>query len=511
MEFFGFEFKKKVKEEQSLPSVVPPDNNDGSIVIDNGTPLAGGLYTYGLNIEGNIQNDNDRLRRYREIAEFPEVDFAINDICNEAIVSDQEEKIVSLNLDELKVSDSIKKKIEDSFEDILSLMDFNKNGHDIFRKWYVDGKIYYHILLKSENPKDGIDELRLVDPQKIKKIKNVKKERIKTGVEVIKSTEEYYLYNDKGITENNVTGIRLTMDSIVYVPSGLTDGASNSVVGYLQKAVKPTNQLKMMEDALVIYRLSRAPERRIFYIDVGSLPKIKAEQYVQDMMNKFRNKLVYDAKTGELSDAKKNLSMMEDFWMPRRDGGKGTEITTLQGGQNLGQIEDIQYFLSKLYRSLNVPISRLQPETGFSLGRSNEISRDEIRFGTFIDHLRSKFSNLFLDLLRVQLISKGIIVEKDWFDIKQKIKFDFSRDNFFTELKESEILNNQLQTLAQIDPYVGRYFSIEWVQKKVLRFTDEEIKDMQDQIDKEPPPMDMFGGQPNDMQNQGQPNDQQNQ
>lgn len=487
---FGFTIKRKnneTQEKEQIPSPVSPINDDGSIVVDTSVN-AGGLYTYGIDMEGVVKNENEIVRRYREIAVYPEVDFAINDICDEAIVSDQEEKIVSLNLDELKISDSIKKKFEDSFDEVLSLLDFNQLGHDIFRQWYVDGKIFYHILFKDNNIKNGIDEVRLIDPNKIKKVKKINRERQKNGVEIIKSIEEYYIYNDRGIHEGNLQGIKLTLDSVVYVPSGLLDASSGLTIGFLQKAVKPTNQLKMMEDALVIYRMSRAPERRIFYIDVGSMPKIKAEQYVQDMMNKFRNKLVYDAQTGEMGDGKRHLSMMEDFWMPRRDNGKGTEITTLAGGQNLGQIEDVQFFLNKLYRSLNVPITRLQPEAGFSLGRSNEVSRDEIRFSKFIDRLRSKFSNLFLDLLKIQLIAKGVIKEEEWKDIKQKIKFDFSRDNHFTELKEAEILVNRLNALNTVAPYIGTYFSKKWAQKKVLRLTDQEIDEMQKEMDAEPPP-----------------------
>lgn len=491
LDIFGFTIKRKTgetDEREQIPSPVSPTNNDGSIVIDTSVS-AGGLYTYGVDMEGVVKNENEIVRRYREISIFPEVDFAINDICDEAIVSDQEEKIVSLNLDELKVSDSVKKKFEDSFDEVLSLLEFNQKGHDIFRQWYVDGKLFYHILFKDNNIKNGIDEVRLIDPHKIKKIKKVNRERQKNGVEIIKSIEEYYIYNDRGIHEGNLQGIKLTLDSVVHVPSGLLDSSSGLTIGFLQKAVKPTNQLKMMEDAVVIYRMSRAPERRIFYIDVGSMPKIKAEQYVQDMMNKFRNKLVYDAQTGELGDGKRHMSMMEDFWMPRRDGGKGTEITTLAGGQNLGQIEDVTYFLNKLYRSLNVPISRLQPETGFSLGRSNEISRDEIRFSKFIDRLRSKFSNLFLDLLKIQLIAKGTIKEDEWYEIKQKIKFDFSRDNHFTELKESEILVNRLQSLQQTLPFIGTYFSMKWAQKKILRMTDQEIDQMNKEIESEPKPI----------------------
>lgn len=931
-DIFGFQLtKKKTQEVETIASVVSP-TNDGSLVQD-ASINAGGLYSYGVDMDGVVKSENETIRRYREIAIYPEVDFAIEDITNEAIVSDQEEDIVTLNLDELKVSEGIKNKMSEAFEEVLSLLDFNKKGSDIFRQWYVDGRLSYHLLFKDDNKKNGLSEVRLIDPFKIKKIREIKRERTTKGVEVIKSINEYFVYNDRGIQEGTLQGIKLTTDSVVYVPSGLTDVDSGITVGYLQKAVKPTNQLKMMEDSLVIYRMSRAPERRIFYIDVGDMPKMKAEQYVKDMMDKFRNKLVYDAKTGEIADAKKHMcltmdtrvplldgrvltlteieqeyktkdlwayscdpqtgkfvpglitwagvsnpnaqvmkitldngktitctpehrfpvwnkgmvpasslvvgesmipfyerkaligrkgqegvvsddgktyhqifdnenkkwvfthrevsewkdsvgldnkfifreelakhglytvhhkninrfdnspenltrmnskdhiawhrnsgsgsgkiggqrchemgvgchnknhpkwvewhvnaglkggkvssergvsqlsrakgrkilktylenedfnrwfrerqtigwtqekrktasahakrtdlgargnlaqkeqwrteerrskhremyrtaynqdianivlegfqlkkktseilsdlnvshvldiwkdinkdksispkqktfdkfvgadlsriveqffgmtlkdlrdsishrnhkitsieyleervdtgcltidgnglyhshhtfaleagiytenSAMEDFWMPRRNGGKGTEITTLAGGATLGQIDDVTYFLNKLYRSLNVPISRLNPETGFSLGRSNEISRDEIRFSKFIDKLRLKFSNLFLDLLRIQFVAKGIITIEEWEDIKQKIKFDFSRDNHFTELKESEILNNRVQTMMQMDAFVGKYFSRKFVQKKVLRLTDEEIKEM-DQENKDDP------------------------
>lgn len=488
LQIFGFELKRKT-EEKTIPSVVTPANDDGSIVIDYNVS-AGGLFAHGVDMEGIVKTENEIVRRYREISFYPEVDFAIEDICSEAIVDDQEEKVVQLNLDELKVSSSVKKKFEEAFDEVLELLDFNEKGHDIFRQWYVDGRIHYHLLFKNNNIKDGIDELRLIDPNKIKKIKKINRDRTDKGVEIIKSIEEYFIYNDRGIHEGNLQGIKLTLDSVVLTTSGLTDPTSGLTIGYLQKAVKPTNQLKMIEDAVVIYRLSRAPERRIFYIDVGSMPKIKAEQYVQDMMNKFKNKLVYDAKTGELTDAKKHLSMMEDFWMPRRDGGKGTEITTLPGAQNLGQLEDVDYFLNKLFRSLNVPVSRMKSETGFSLGRSNEISRDEVRFSKFIDRLRNKFAQLFLDILKIQLIAKGIIKEEEWKDIKQKIKFDFAKDNHFAELKETEIIANRLTNLAQADILVGKYISKKWAQKKILRMTDDEIEEMEKEIEEEPVPID---------------------
>lgn len=485
MDIFGFELKRK-KDDKQIPSVVSPKIEDGSLIIDTSVS-AGGHFSYGVDLEGVVKNENELVRRYREISIFPEVDSAIEDIVNEAIVSNDDEKIVQLQLDDLKVSDGIKKKITDSFEEILNLMDFNNKGHDIFRQWYVDGKMFYHLMFKDNDIKKGITEVRLIEPQKIKKIKKIHRERNSGGVEIVKKIEEFYIYNDKGISEGNLQGTRLTKDSVIMCTSGLVDGSSGNVLGHLHKAIKPTNQLKMLEDAVVIYRLSRAPERRIFYIDVGSMSKVKAEQYVADMMNKFKNKLVYDAKTGELADTKKHLSMMEDFWMPRRDGGKGTEITTLPSGQNLGELADIEYFLNKLYRSLNVPVSRMKSDTGFSLGRSNEISRDEIKFSKFISRVRSKFSGLFLDMLKIQLIAKGIVDETNWEEIRQFIRFDFNKDNHFAELKDTDILNNRLAVLAQVDPLVGKYFSKKWVQKKVLRMTDEDIKEIDKEIKEEEP------------------------
>lgn len=480
---FGYEIKRRKHEEKDFPTVVTPINDDGALVVDQSVN-AGGLYTYGVDMDGVVKNDNELIRRYREISIFPEVDFAIEDICNEAIVGDQDEKIVTLNLSELKISDSLKAKFEENFEEILGLLDFNKLGHDIFRQWYVDGRLYYHVMF-GDVTTNGLVELRLVDPQKIKKIKNIIRERQQNGVEVIKKIEEYYVYNDRGITEASVQGIKMTLDSIVYVSSGRLDASSGLQIGYLQKAIKPTNQLKMMEDSLVIYRLARAPERRIFYIDVGTMPKIKAEQYVKDIMEKFRNKMTYDAKTGEISNGKNFMSVLDDFWMPRREGGKGTEITTLGGGATLGQIDDIIFFRDKLYRSLNVPVGRLNPDQGFNLGRTSEISRDEIRFSKFIDRLRLKFSNLFLDILRIQLISKHILTEEEWKAIKQKIKFDYGRDNYFTELKEAEILNNRYQSLAQIQPFIGEFISKKTVMKNVLRMSDEEIAEEKKQLELE--------------------------
>lgn len=474
---FGFEIKRK-KPEEDKGSVVSPSSDDGSTIVNS----AAAYYGLAVDLEGVIKNESDLIRRYRESAQYADCDAAIEDIVNESIVASSDGKIVTIILDDLNMSESIKTKIRDEFDRILKLYKFNQRGHDIFRQWYVDGRIFYHIILDENNVKEGILEIRYVDPRKIRKIKNVKKERNDKGIEVIKQVDEYYLYNDKGITEQTTQGVKLSVDSIINVNSGLIDANTGMVLSYLHKAIKPVNQLKMMEDALVIYRISRAPERRIFYIDVGNLPKVRAEQYVNELMNKFRNKIVYDASTGEVRDNRNHLSMMEDFWMPRREGGKGTEITTLQGGQNLGQIEDVQYFQNKLYQSLNVPLSRLQPQQGFSLGRSTEITREEIKFNKFVERLRKKFAGLFSDALRVQLIAKGIIRADEWEEISELIRFDFQRDNHFTEMKNSEIMATRMQMLQQIDPYVGKYYSVDWIRKNVLMQTEDEVKQMDKQM-----------------------------
>jgi hypothetical protein len=446
---------------------------------------AGGYYGMVMDLEGVIKNENDLIRRYREVAQYSDCDSAIEDIINEAIVADEDKPSVEIHLDDVKVSEPIKKKIREEFDNVLRLFKFNDRAHEIFRNWYIDGRLYYQVLIDDTNVKKGIQELRRIDPRKIRRIKNIKRERSPQGIEVVKQIEEYYLYNDKGITEQTTHGVKLALDSVVYAPSGYLDPNTGMMMSYLHKAIKPVNQLKMIEDSLVIYRISRAPERRIFYIDVGNLPKLKAEQYVSDIMNKFRQKIVYDATTGETRDDRRHLSMMEDFWMPRREGGKGTEITTLPGGQNLGEIQDIEYFQSKLYHALNVPISRLQQQQGFSIGRSTEISRDEVKFNKFIVRLRKKFSSLFSGALRVQLIAKGVITPDDWSEIEESIKYDYIEDNHYSELKDSEILQQRLSMLQLMDPYIGKYYSMEWARKNVLRLDDKEIKDIQKQIDDE--------------------------
>jgi hypothetical protein len=482
MQLFGFDITRK--KEKDLGSVVAPPPVDGSTVINTGVN-AGGYYGMVMDVEGIVKNENDLIRRYREVSQYSDCDGAIEDIVNEAIVVDEQGKCVKMNLDDVDVSPNIKKKINDEFLNILKVLKFEERAHDIFRSWYIDGRLYYQILIDEKNMKQGIVELRYIDPRKIRRIKNVVKEKNQQGVEIIKSVEEFYLFNDKGITEQTTQGVKLSIDSVVYVPSGYLDQNTGMMMSYLHKAIKAVNQLKMIEDALVIYRISRAPERRIFYIDVGNLPKVKAEQYVTDIMNKFRNKIVYDATTGEVRDDRKHMSMMEDFWMPRREGGKGTEITTLPGGQNLGDIEDIQYFQNKLYHALNVPVGRLQEQQGFSIGRSVEISRDEIKFHKFVSRLRKKFANIFTDALRVQLAAKNIMSPDEWDEIRQDIRFDFVEDNHYAELKDNEVLMARLATIQQLEPYLGKFFSMDWVKKNVLQQTEGDIEQMQKEMDAE--------------------------
>ena len=476
-EFFGFEIKRKEKE---LGAVTPPATDDGTYDISGG-----GFYSTILDTDGRSRTEDDLIRRYRDIAIQPECDSAIEDIVSEAIASDERDMCVSIALDNLQVSATIKKRIKEEFERILQLLDFNNKAHDIFRRWYVDGRIFYHKVIDSQNPRKGIQQLRYIDPRKIKKVREVETGR-KGQVDVVKKFKEFYIYNQHGHQVNNTsTGVKLTFDSIAYCPSGLIDMHKGTVLSYLNKAIKPVNQLRMIEDSVVIYRISRAPERRIFYIDVGNLPKIKAEQYLKDVMNRYRNKLVYDASTGEIRDDRNHMSMLEDFWLPRREGGRGTEITTLPGGANLGEIDDITYFQRKLYRSLNVPISRLEAEQNFSLGRSTEITRDELKFTKFVGKLRKKFSVIFNDLLRTQLILTGVIAEEEWKQMSEHIQFDFLQDNNFTELKNAELLKERLEMLSQVENYVGTYFSKEWIKKNVLHLTDDEIGEMQKQMDSE--------------------------
>ena len=435
-------------------------------------------------MEGGIKNEVELIRRYRETSLVPECDAAIEDIVNECITSDSADRIVTLDLRDLKLSDGIKKKIQDEFYTILSLMKFNQNSHEIFRKWYVDGRIYFHKVVDSKRLKQGIVDIRAIDPLKIKKVRNIEKDK-KNGIEIIKSIEEFYVFNDKGFDKtgaNEGATVRIAPEAVTYTTSGLLDFNKNAVIGYMHKALKTANQLSMMEDALVIYRLSRAPERRIFYIDVGNLPKAKAEQYLADVMNKYRNKLIYNADTGEIKDDRKHMSMLEDFWLPRREGGRGTEISTLPGGQNLAEIDDVEYFKKKLYQSLNVPASRMESDNGFNMGRSSEISRDELKFNKFTNRLQKKFARVFTDILKTQLVLKEIVTGEEFDKFKDFIQYDFTADNHFTELKEQEILKERLDALQSASEYVGTYFSQEYIRKYVLRQTEEDIKIIDDQI-----------------------------
>jgi hypothetical protein len=485
---FGFTISRDKSEQDSADQVTftPPANDDGALTIQSAA-----YYGTYVDLDGTSKNEVELISRYREMAMQPEIESAIDDIVNEAIVTDDDGKTIQIVLDDLDQPDKIKKAIKDEFQTVLRLLNYGKMAQDIFRRYYVDGRLYYNVIINKENPIEGVKELRYIDPRKLRKVREIKKRKDeRTGAETIDVVNEYYIYNDKITTGSSANygpvGVRITTDSIVSVVSGLMDSRRAVVLSYLHKAIKPLNQLRMIEDATVIYRISRAPERRIFYIDVGNLPKLKAEQYLRDIMVKYKNKLVYDANTGEVRDDRKFLSMMEDFWLPRREGGKGTEIDTLPGGQNLGELEDVKYFQKKLYGALSVPVSRLNPEsTGFSLGRSNEITRDELKFSKFVDRLRLRFSDLFDQALRVQCVLKGICTAEEWNEFKEHIHYDYIKDNNFSELKEAELMTNRLQLLGSVDPYTGRYFSQTWIQKNVLRLNDDEIKQMQSEIDDE--------------------------
>ena len=480
-EFFGFEINRKSTKGKELPSFVPKTDEDGTGVIQ-----AGGHFGAYIDMDGDkAKNDNDLIMKYRDIASQPECDAAVEDIINESIVGDNDEAPVNLVLDELEVSDKIKETIKHEFDNILSLLSFNAYAHDIFRRWYVDGRLPYHIIINNENPKQGIKELRYIDPTKLRKVKEVEETTDpKTGAKLIKKVDEFFMFQDKTMNGAN-QGLKIYPDAIAYCTSGVMDPQRKRILSYLHKALKPVNQLRMMEDSLVIYRISRAPERRIFYIDVGNLPKGKAEEYLRGIMNQYRNKLVYDAKTGDIKDDRKHMSMLEDFFLPRREGGRGTEITTLPGGENLGQIDDIIYFQKKLYKSLNVPVNRLEQEAQYSLGRTTEITRDEVKFKKFIDRLRKRFSDLFMQLLKTQLLLKGIITRDDWKTWKESISFDYIEDNYFSELKQSEMIRERFEMLSSLDEHIGRFISNEWVRKNILRFNDEEIEEIQKQIDAE--------------------------
>ena len=498
---FGFSIDDDNNLSPSAVSPVPPNNEDG---VDH--YLTSGFFGSYVDIEGVYKTEFDLIKRYREMALHPEVDSAIEDIVNEAIVSDSNDTPVQIDLDNLNASDGIKKSVREEFKTILDLLDFDKKAHEIYRNWYVDGRLFYHKVIDLKNPQEGIQELRYIDAMKIRYIRQVKKEK-KDPNNLLRNPnkdnpmdfefpeiEEYFSYNPKlqyptgtsgYASQASNKGIKISKDSITYCSSGLVDRNKGSTLSYLHKAIKSLNQLRMIEDSLVIYRLSRAPERRIFYIDVGNLPKVKAEQYLRDVMMRYRNKLVYDANTGEIRDDKKYMSMLEDFWLPRREGGRGTEISTLPGGQNLGEITDIEYFKKKLYRSLNVPPSRMDGEGGFNLGRSSEILRDELKFTKFVARLRKRFSNMFNDMLKTQLILKNIITPEDWDRMSEHIQYDFLYDNHFSELKDAELMNERLALAQVAEPYVGKYYSQDYVRRKILRQTDEEILEQDRLIEKE--------------------------
>ena len=489
LKLFGFEIVRS-KEEQEIPeSVVSPAMDDGAININSGAHY--GIY---VDIEGSYRSEVDLLSKYRTMAMQPEMENAIDDIINEAIVHDDDGKSVNIEMDELDQPDSIKKLIREEFDNVLRLLEFDKFGSETFRRWYVDGRMYYSVVIDPDKPRDGIQQLIYIDPRRIRKIRNITKEKNAEGIDVIKKIEVFYLYNEK-IVNNNIQspqiignfagGVKLSEDSVIHLTSGLFDPAKSTVLSYLHKAIRPMNQLRFIEDATVIYKVSRAPERRVFYIDTGNMPKIKADQYIKDLMTKFRNKLVYDAGTGEIRDDRKHLSMLEDFWVPRRGEGKATEITTLPAGQGFDNMDGVLYFEKKLYRALNVPISRLESNQGFQLGKPMEITRDEIKFDKFVQKLRNRFSILFDELMQRQLTLKGVCTLEEWKEFKQDIHYKFIKDNNFSELKESELLNNRILILQSIDPFVGRYFSQRWVKEKVLQQDEDEIEKMQEEMDDE--------------------------
>jgi len=494
----GFEIGKdeeKVPEDR-LQAFSLPENSDASLELQ-GPNVTGGAYGTYLDLEGTVKNEVELITRYREMAMNPEVELAIDDIINEAVITEHGQAPVSISLGNADIPEKVKKQILEEFDEILRLLAFNEYAYDIFKKWYVDGRLYYHVMIDVQNPKEGIKELRSIDPRKIKKVRETKGQKL-TGDKLSalpKNTTEYYLYYPGGISNrvgglggpNTQKALKIAKDSISHIHSGILDAGNKMILGNLHKAIKPMNQLKMLEDATVIYRISRAPERRIFYVDVGNLPKVKAEQYLSGIMSKFKNKVVYDTDTGEVRDDRKHMSMLEDFWLPRREGGRGTEITTLPGGTNLGEIEDIIYFKKKLYKALGVPVSRLEPEGSFSLGRATEITRDEVKFGKFVNRLRYRFSNLFDDLLEKQLTLKGILSKEDWNVLKTLVEYRFRQDSHFSELKQLEVMRDRMEILQSVEEYVGKYYSKNWVRANILNQSEEEIRtmdgDMANEID----------------------------
>ena len=484
VQLLGFQITRqtddKEKPAEAKQAFTVPSPDDGTTTIS-----AGGYFGQYLDMEVTAKNDVDLIKRYREVAQHPECDMAIEDIINEVIVSDDRDQSVTISLDKLAVSESIKGKIRNEFDEVMSLLNFDEKGHDIFKRFYIDGRIYFHKVIDPNSPRKGLTELRYIDPRKIKKVREVTKKRDSKGkgVEIIEKTAEWFVYNEKGISSaNSNAGVKISADSISYVTSGVIDQTKNMVMGHLHKAIKPVNQLRMIEDAVVIYRIVRAPERRIFYVDVGNLPKVKAESYLRDVMARYRNKLVYDASTGEIRDDRKHMSMLEDFWLPRREGAKGTEVSTLPGGQNLGEITDVQYFQKKLYKALNVPISRMESEAGFNLGKAAEITRDELKFTKFIQRLRKRFTQVFGDILKTQLVLKGIITIEDWQRINAHVQYDYLKDGYFAELKEAEIMRERLSLAQEVSQYVGKYYSVDFIRKKVLRQSDEDIIEIDNQV-----------------------------
>jgi hypothetical protein len=481
---FGFEIsrtKEEIKQEETVKSFVQPTHDDGAMEV-----VAGGSYGTYVDLEGAAKSEGELVTRYREMAMQPECDTAVEDIVNEAIIVDNQSP-VNIILDEIDEPKALKDRIREEFGNITKLLDFNNLAHDIFRQWYIDGRLYYHIMIDEKKAREGIKELRKIDPRKIKKVREkFSQTDQRTNMKMEKGYNEYYVYHPKGITaQSNQTAVKISKDSICHVTSGLVDPSNRMVLGYLHKAIKPLNQLRTLEDATVIYRLSRAPERRIFYIDVGNLPKMKAEQYLADMMAKHKNKLVYDASSGEVRDDRKFMTMMEDFWLPRREGGRGTEITTLPGGQNLGEMDDVDYFRRKLYKSLNVPITRMESEGQFNLGRTSEVTRDELKFTRFIERLRARFTHLFDNLLEIQLVLKGVINRKQWKELRDNLYYDFPHDSYFTELKNAEVLTERLRLMGEVEQYIGKFYSLDWVRKNVLQMSEEEIRDMDKAIKRE--------------------------
>ena len=493
LKLFGFTLggKDVVKQQpgdQAAIALPTESMDDGAVTITQNA-----YYGTYVDLEGAVRNELELITRYREMSNHPELDQAIDDIVNEAITHDATGRTVDIVLDKLKQPESVKRKIAEEFENVLKMLNFSNLADDLFKRWYIDGRIYYQVIVDESRPKEGIQELRYIDPRKIRKVREIQKERDpKTGAQIIKSVAEYYTFNDRGTTTQTYTaqvnqGVRIAPDAIINVNSGLMDAKNTFVISYLHKAIKPLNQLRMIEDAVVIYRLSRAPERRVFYIDVGNLPKGKAEQYLRDIMIKYRNKMVYDSSTGELRDDRKHLSMLEDFWLPRREGGKGTEITTLPAGQNLGELEDVKYFQKKLLQALNVPLSRLEPQQGgmIGLGRTTEVTREEVKFNKFIVRLRNKFSQIFDNALGIQLALKGVCTKEEWQDFKEDIYYAYKKDNNFTELRDAELLRERVNLLATVDPFLGRYYSNHWVKKNILQMTEEQIEDMEKEMEEE--------------------------